>query len=162
MNLSWKPWFVFTVLGTPIGKGSFRAVQRKGSKFAQLINANPKTKQWQHSVCKAAQSYGISPLECPFRLALVFRVARPKGHFSTSKRLCCWTLLPSAPGLPTVRGGGDVDKFGRTILDALEGVAYDNDSRVVSLACDKIYADQHNPPGVHISGYIPRSFTIPA
>ncbi len=158
----WKPWFVFTVVGTPIGKGSFRAVQRKGSKFAQLINDNPKTKPWQQTVAKAALSYHIIPLDCPFRMVLVFRVARPKGHYTTSKRLSPWTLLPSAPPYPTVRGGGDVDKYGRAILDALEGIAYDNDSRVVELSCSKVYADQDNPPGVQISGYIPRSVTIPA
>jgi Holliday junction resolvase RusA-like endonuclease len=64
-----------------------------------------------------------------------FKLARPGGHWHPTKG----GLKPSAPAAP--RSKPDVDKLARTTLDALTGIAFDDDSRIVDLVTRKRYAE---------------------
>lgn len=125
------------VQGRPAPKGSARAITIGG--HARLVpsssNANRDAmRAWVGAIRDAAREqlpdrfFARSPL----RVAIVFYVARPKGHYGTRG------LKPSAPAFPSVKP--DLDKLARCTLDALTGVLWDDDSRIVALNTTKQYA----------------------
>ncbi len=128
------------VLGTPAPKGSARAMNIGGRArlIASSSSANAKAqKAWSAAIADAvfdvaAQLGNVSPIRGPVWVSITFRMARPKGHYG--KR----GLLESAPMHPTVYP--DVDKLARCTLDALTGLAFEDDSRIVSLYVGKQYA----------------------
>jgi crossover junction endodeoxyribonuclease RusA len=75
---------------------------------------------------------------------LTFTFKRPKSHV-TSKG----TLREGYSEYHVQRP--DVDKLSRAILDALTGIAYQDDSQVVTLAATKTWGDSD---GVEISTFI--------
>lgn len=136
---------IIDVLGTPAPKGSSRAfVNRKtggaimapgGSKVNQV-----KIKNWSSAVREAAvDAIGerVEPVFVDRYLVVVveFKLARPSGHWHPTKG----GLKPSAPHAPRTKP--DVDKLARTTLDALTGIAFDDDSRIVDLVSRKRYAE---------------------
>jgi Holliday junction resolvase RusA-like endonuclease len=78
-------------------------------------------------------------MEGPLKVSLRFGLLRPKGHFG--KR----GLKPSAPQYPTVKP--DVIKLARCVEDALNGLAWKDDSQIVFEELGKVYAGS---PGVQI------------
>ena len=125
----------FYVGGTPLPKGS--GTVHKGVWFE---TADRKTKRrpagalkrWSSTVGWAAKTAaseaGITDLlNEPLTVALVFYVDAD----------------------PSVQGSGDIDKLTRAILDALEGVIYKNDARVVELFVEK-HREIEGDPGVWI------------
>jgi Holliday junction resolvase RusA-like endonuclease len=125
------------VLGTPAPKGSNRAMVRGG--FAVMVPGSSnvgqqRMKQWERCVRDAAREASVATMrEIPIRVAIVFRMPRPSGHFAKNGG-----LRPSAPGRPSVKP--DIDKLARATLDALTGIVFDDDSRIVELALHKMYA----------------------
>ena len=130
----------FFAAGTPAPKGSTRAFIRGGR--AVTTHDNTRTKPWQASLGYAAQQAGVAPADGPVAVRLVFWLPRPAGHFG--KR----GLLPSAPAFPAVKP--DLDKLARSCFDALSGIGYSDDARVVSLEAEKRYANATQPPGVSV------------
>ena len=132
---------VINVLGTPAPKGSNRAMLRGGR--AVFIPGGSKTNQdalqsWAGSVRLAAQSFvseQTSPVftQVPVAVAITFRLRRPGGHWSKKGG-----LRTSAPIAPCVKP--DLDKLVRATLDALSGVVFDDDSRIVETTSRKQYA----------------------
>lgn len=125
-----------TVLGIPAPKGSARAMLIGGQ--ARLIasgtSANARAQAaWVKAIREAALDTAPDQFfsNRALRIAIVFRLARPKGHFN--KR----GLRASAPPHPNVYP--DVDKLVRCTLDALTGVVFDDDSRIVALSVTKTY-----------------------
>lgn len=133
------------VLGTPAPKGSSRAFVNKRTGRAILAPSGSdaskkKLASWNVSVRHAAQhalagSLVMAFVNTPIRVAIVFRMLRPGGHYSKATG----KLLPSAPAFPT--GKPDIDKLARTTLDAMTGSIFDDDSRIASLVLDKVYAE---------------------
>lgn len=151
------------VLGTPAPKGSSRAfIVGKGAAARAVISPGAskvgaaKTKSWEAAVREAAsQASGYVEMSghvirlrdappgapaatyfyrgVPLAIHITFRMRRPAGHWG--KR----GLLPSAPQHPAVKP--DIDKLVRSTLDALIGSVIDDDSRVVSLAAVKEWAE---------------------
>lgn len=129
------------VLGTPAPKGSNRAMVRGGR--AVFVPGGSKTNQdalksWAGSVREAAASFvsgQASPVftHVPLAVAITFRLNRPGGHWA--KR---GGLKSSAPMAPCVKP--DLDKLVRSTLDALSGVLFDDDSRIVETTSRKQYA----------------------
>lgn len=152
----WEPRFVLRVDGIPQPKGWLKAVSRPGSKFTQLVNGSPKTKPWQTLIEHEARALNLAVLDSPHRLDMEFRFHRPQWHFSKSLNR---ELVPRAPLFHAVPP--DADKLARTVFDALQSIAYTNDSRVVRHSVIKLYADCDHPPGVRIAGYIPITKTRP-
>jgi Holliday junction resolvase RusA-like endonuclease len=75
----------------------------------------------------------LAPMEGPLRLDVEVVRARPKGHFGARG------LRPSAPIYPAARP--DLDNYLKTVLDALNGVAWRDDGQVVEVAARKLYGD---------------------
>lgn len=120
--------------GTPAPKGSARAINRGGRAVlvpsSSNVNRN-KQRAWVERVKAAARR--LDPIAGPVWVSLSFRLARPSGHYGRRG------VLPSAPLWPSVKP--DIDKLARCTLDALTGLAYEDDARIVSLSIGKSYAE---------------------
>ena len=116
----------FSVEGTPIQQGSMKHIgngRMIHSKAAELA-------VWRSMVALSAQAAGCKPIDAPIIITMKFRVKRPKSV----KR-----------DYPTV--APDLDKYVRSVNDALTGVAFTDDSQVIKIIASKEYADN---PGVDI------------
>lgn len=130
----------FDVLGTPAPKGSNRAMLRGGRAVfvpgGSKVNAI-KLKGWDASVREAAlESVGerAEPVfvDVPLAVSIVFRLARPGGHWGNKG------LKSSAPQHPSKKP--DADKLARSTIDSLSGLVFDDDARIVRLVVTKEYA----------------------
>ncbi|KKM27567.1 hypothetical protein LCGC14_1573400 [marine sediment metagenome] len=127
---SYEPLFIS---GHPRPKGSWTPVQTKqGIKFRPASN---KTAEW----CKSAKEqlvvlWGGPVLDGPIRVKLEFLVPRLK---TVVRRY------------PTGAREGDIDKLMRSILDAMTGVVYKDDSQVIRSILEQNYTD--SMPGVWVT-----------
>ncbi len=127
----------FTVFGIPQTKGSAKGFvvpgKNGGRARAIITNDNTKNKPWAQTVSVAAQQF--RPLDGlwsgPVKVTLIFRMPIPKS------------LPKRKPAFMTKRP--DIDKCTRSILDAIKGVIYSDDSQVVGLEVFKVYGLE---PGV--------------
>lgn len=122
------------VLGLPAPKGSGRAMLIAGRAryIASSSGANArKQAAWLKAIQVAAT--GCTLIAGPVRVSIAFRLPRPKGH-----RTARGELRQSAPMHPTTHP--DLDKLVRSTLDALTGIAFEDDSRVVQMLVSKQYA----------------------
>lgn len=156
MNLS------FSVEGTPVAKGSMKAFMAPISKKchacgnaktrAVVTHDSKKTKPWQLLVSWAAkqemaeQRASISEKQS-LCVDLRFFLARPKVHMRTKGGEVTDIPKANAPQSPSKKP--DIDKLARCVLDAMQGVVYDEDSRIVGLTVVKFYADTR-APGVEV------------
>lgn len=131
----------FWVYGTPQTQGSMRAFVI--GKRAVVTSTNKQLKSWRERVAEAARKagWGDELIDGPVHLQMHFRVARPRSHFNAKG------LKASAPELPASHVG-DLDKLVRAIGDALTGVIWTDDRRIVSIVAKKDYAIGSD--GVHI------------
>lgn len=131
------------VRGVPAPKGSDHAFYRPGMKRAVLIPDNStKQRTWARAVRAAAIEALGERTEAVFvRCCLVVEVVcfmpRPKGHWGTGKN--AGRILSSAPPAPLSKPDGD--KLLRTTWDALTGIAFDDDSRIVDGIIRKRWAE---------------------
>jgi len=135
---------IIEVLGVPAPKGSGRAMLIGGrARFiasGSSVNAR-RIKSWATCVRESALAV-IGNVEAPpfvgvpLRVTIVFRVARPAGHWGKGKN--AGKLTPSAPIYPTTKP--DVDKLARSTFDALTAIVWDDDSRIVAARVGKAYA----------------------
>jgi Holliday junction resolvase RusA-like endonuclease len=139
--------FSFTVYGNAVAKGSTRAfplmkdgkpVLGKGGRPVTITTGdNPKTKDWQLLVSKAAQEYGPEELlDGPVCMELFFYLQRPKS------------LTPKKRPYPTVKP--DLDKLIRSIGDGLKGIIYSEDARIVKIVAAKYYTEFGDTPRVEV------------
>ena len=128
----------FFVPGTPAPKGSMKAFAMRakdGRVMARVTHDNKRTKPWSTAVAYAAQEAMRGRelfRDTPLVVAITFALSRPSAH--SGKR----GLKPSAPRWPQTRP--DLDKLTRAACDALQGIVFDEDSRIVMVAVAKIYA----------------------
>ena len=114
----------FAVLGKAETKGSAKAF--KCGDRCIITNDNPRCKKWQKSVSFAAQTAGIKKRD-KASVHIVFRIAIPKTFLKKRIGGDPHTLKP------------DIDKLIRPILDALTGIAYDDDNAVYEVYSRKIW-----------------------
>lgn len=152
---------VFTLGGTPVGKGSLKCVGRNGSH--RIVEDNPATTEWRAEVARAARA-ALATLDVPVEpheaigVEFTATLPRPAGHLGTgSNRLI---VKGSAPHYPTALRTGDVDKLARLVLDALQDAeVVDDDAQIVEVLARKAYADDpHTPdalthPGIRVRVY---------
>lgn len=139
----------FHASGTPAPKGSVRAFTvrfRDGRVGTRVEQANIQTaRSWIALVVDAAARAlaGRPPFAGQaLRLECVFALARPAGHFG--KR----GLRPGAPVAPATKP--DVDKLARQVGDALKGICYDDDARIVEYVAAKVYAGDAQATGASV------------
>lgn len=113
---------LFFVDGRPVPQGS------KRSPVAGVVReSSPGLHAWRDTIGLVARAKGWlgAPAEGPVAVGLVFVQKRPAKHFQKDGR----KLRPDAPVFPGNRP--DVDKLTRAVLDALTGICWCDDSRVV-------------------------------
>jgi Holliday junction resolvase RusA-like endonuclease len=143
------PVIEFAVHGLPAPQGSKRHVGR-----GVMIESSKHVKPWRQDVKHAAlAAIGDSweLLDGPLVASMVFAFARPKSHYRTGRH--AHLLRDSAPARPATVP--DLSKILRSTEDALTGVVWADDSRVVEyLRLGKFYAGAHptlpSRPGVRI------------
>ncbi len=115
----------FTVYGEAKPKGSTRAFVVKGK--ARTTTNNPNAKDWQQLVAVSAQQYrpAAGPYPGAVRLCVHFYFSRPASV--SEKQRPHHTVKP------------DLDKLVRNIGDALKGVIYAEDARIVQIVAKKSY-----------------------
>ena len=122
----------FFVHGEPKGQPRPRAFARGGK--ARVYD--PGTAEgWKGQVALAARAHlPASPLDAPVAVHLRFQLPRPRGHYGRSG------LKPSAPRKHVTKP--DVDNLAKAVVDALVGIGFLKDDRLVwLLLITKRYAD---------------------
>ena len=105
--------------------------QRRGA-FVQVFEKKEVT-DWKRTI--QAQAIAVKPeipLSGPLQMSLVFYLPRPA---SLPKRVLHHVKRP------------DIDNLFKALADALNGIAYVDDSQIVRLCAAKVYSEQ---PGVSI------------
>lgn len=92
---------------------------------------------WREAIALTARAAGWTgaPADVPVMLGLVFVRPRPVSHLGKGG-----SVRETAPALPTSKP--DIDKLERATLDALTGVCWVDDSRVVGVRKLKVYGDR--------------------
>jgi crossover junction endodeoxyribonuclease RusA len=116
----------FSVEGKPIQQGSMRAFNNR-----IVHNKSKELMEWRSLVGQAAHVAGCTPISGPITISMEFRYLRPRS------------VTREHPTVPP-----DLDKQVRSILDALTGIAYLDDSQVIEIHATKRYAPS---PGVDIT-----------
>ena len=107
----------FSVEGKPIQQGSMRAFNNR-----IVHNKTKELMEWRSRVGQAAHLAGCTPIDGAITITMRFRYQRPKS---------VTRIQPTVPP--------DLDKQIRSILDALTGIAYQDDSQVVQITATKEY-----------------------
>lgn len=130
-------------IGRP--KGSKRLVRTRRGRTL-LLEDSKRERPWSSSVTAAAAEVmrGRDRFACaPLAALMVFGFARPKSHYTRKG------LRPDAPRWHTSKP--DASKLARSVEDALNGVVWDDDSRVAQLAVCKPYVELDELPGVAVA-----------
>lgn len=116
----------FEVVGQPVPKARPRVVTKGKRRFAYTPK---KVREWEAHVKEEARRHFERPFDWPVVVSLIFYMPRPK-----SRRLDFW--VPTTP---------DLDNLEKSVLDALNGVAYTDDRLVVAKSASKRYAGPDGP-----------------
>lgn len=123
MPPTWTP-VAFVVPGAPAVKGSTVSfLDRRGRLVTKTDSRNGR--QWARDVGQAARAAGVPliPKGAGVIVSVVYEFQPPRRQVRRD---------------PCVRP--DCDKLARALLDALTGIAYEDDGQVVALAVRKAYA----------------------
>lgn len=125
MNWKAKKIFEFVIYGAAVPEGRPRVA--KAGKFYRVYTPK-KTREWKEYIALQSLEYRPdAPYECPIILQLGFYLPRPK---SLPKKVVHHIKKP------------DIENLAKSILDALEGIFYKNDSQVVHLTIGKYYTTE--------------------
>ncbi len=143
----------FFVYGEPAPGGSktFIPIRYKNGKLVikttpsgkempvgKMVDAAKGNARWKRSVAFYARKVcPTTPFDCPLGMYIVFYRLRPKYHFGTGRN--AGILKASAPDWPAVMP--DTTKLLRSTEDALKGIIWTDDSRIVDQAASKRYGD---------------------
>lgn len=136
----------FKYMGEPIGKGRPRVTAR-GGKFAHAYTPK-RTKDFEDAIrfefmASNCEKMPVYDKDIPLYVILTFGFGVPKSY-SKKKREACL----NGEIFPTKKP--DTDNIIKSVLDALVGAAYADDSQVITIIADKIYAEE---PFVEVSIY---------
>ena len=136
--------FTFTVLGKPAPQGSKRHIGK-----GILLEASKRCKPWRqdvrHTALQLLPNGWRVMMDKPIMVSITFVFARPKGHYRTNGE-----LKAKSPKYCTARIG-DTDKLCRSVLDALSGAVFLDDSQVINLSAEKRYATRNEQPSAIIT-----------
>jgi Holliday junction resolvase RusA-like endonuclease len=153
------PAIIITVYGEPGPQGS-----KKHLGNGVMVESSKKVKPWRQDVKYAAigataRIPGWRPLDGPLAASIVFTFARRKGHYRTGRN--AHLLRDSAPVRPAVYP--DLSKILRSTEDALTGVVWADDQRVVEyLRLGKWYAGTDAPDVLDVPGCVIRVWPLGA
>lgn len=131
------------VPGVPQPAGSKRAIPNRRTGKPIIVDDCKKSAPWKDTVrVFVSQEFSGEPTNKPVRLHLKFVRARPKSHYRGVKN---WLLKANAPKYPTTKP--DTTKLVRGVEDALTGIVWLDDSKVVYQTAYKTFG----APGVHVT-----------
>lgn len=134
----------FFVPGVPQPGGSKKgfAVRTKtgGTRIAIVEDAKHNA-PWRAVVSLAGSEAFPAPLTGPLAVSFSFAMPRPKSHYRTG--IYDHLLKPGAPAGHTSKP--DVTKLIRSTEDALKGIAWVDDSQIVSQSAGKMYTNDRRP-----------------
>lgn len=116
----------FEVIGQPVPKSRPRVVTKGGRRFAYTPK---RVREWERIVKEEAQRHFERPFDWPVVVSMIFYMERPR-----SRRLDFW--VSTTP---------DLDNIEKSVLDALNGVAYTDDRIVVAKSSSKRYVKDGDP-----------------
>jgi Holliday junction resolvase RusA-like endonuclease len=130
--------FQLTVYGEAQPAGSKRGFKNPRTGAVIVTDANPKSKGWKAQVAQAAgEKFEGELLDGPLFVAFTFRRPRPRSHYGTGRNR--GFVKPSAPAFPTTRP--DALKLARGVEDALTGVVWTDDARIVTELLEKRWGE---------------------
>jgi crossover junction endodeoxyribonuclease RusA len=103
-----------------------------------------RVKPWRYAVSQAALETGEPMITTPVFVQITFIFNRLVSHYNTKGE-----LKKDAPFYKPTRP--DLDKLCRSTLDGITGVLIKDDSQVVNLICNKVYANEGELPGALIT-----------
>jgi Holliday junction resolvase RusA-like endonuclease len=150
---------VLRVPGTPATKGSLKCVGRNGSH--RLIESNAGSQAWRETVAAiAADAVAAGRIEFPVEhgtpigIEITTTISRPASHMRANG-----SVKDSAPRFPTNLRTGDVDKYARLVLDALEDAAVvEDDAQVIEALSRKFYVGSPDPDALPFPGMVIRVY----
>jgi len=116
----------FEVKGNPVPKARARTVRKGGRTWSFTPK---KVAVWEKIVKEEAAKHFERPIIGPIMISMIFYMDRP-----ASRRKDIW--VPTTP---------DLDNLEKSVLDALNGVAYDDDRFVVAKNSQKKYIRREEP-----------------
>ncbi len=143
----------FFVQGKPRPRGSKTAmpvyrgtkkdrqpVIKDGRIVMRYVDAAKGSGDWMAAIAKEAEQFRCEPLwDCAITMHCVFCYPRLPTHLSTAKKATPGQLRPSAPMFKVTMP--DVLKLGRAVEDALKGVIYVDDARIVKHSSIKVWSE---------------------
>lgn len=153
------------VYGLPAPQGSKNAFRNQHTGRIQQVESSKKVKPWRADVrtaalaalgCGCPEDCGALtpgyPLDGPLVARMVFTFTRPRSHYRTGRN--AHLLRDSAP--PRPHGKPDLSKLQRSTEDALTGLAWVDDARVVDYErAAKVWAGEDpealDAPGARIT-----------
>ena len=128
----------FFVEGVPATKGSTRSfVNHKTGRVVTWADNRDKQKAWAEKIMLKAKQKQIKKADKAVAIEIKFHLPEPKS-FRNAKG----NRKPSAPKWHTKKP--DLDKLIRCVLDALTGIAWNDDSQVVRIIARKDYSSVNN------------------
>ena len=137
-----KQRYTIIVDGIPKTKGSMKYVGKKRGK-AVLTSTCKGLKAWEKKIAAEANKQEIQLLT-NVKLDLEFCLPRPKNHYRANGEVKPRFLMMLHTTKP------DLDKLVRAATDALQGIAYKDDSVVWTGERKKLYAHKPGDEGVII------------
>lgn len=126
----------FRVDGKPIPQGSLTSFRHRSTGNV-VTPQKAAVVEYRDRVAWTARHAGLELLDGPVEVHATFAFARPRSHYNRG-----FTRLK--PGVPIAHTyPPDVDKLCRSLLDALAGIAYRNDSQVDAISGRKVWASEH-------------------
>lgn len=131
--------------GFPTPQGSKKAWVNKATGRAQMKEqTSDRLGNWRQDVKAAAFNTMArftpqwQPIDQPIQVVIEFRFPRPKAHYRTGRN--AHVLRDNAPGWPTNRTTGDIEKLIRSTHDALTTAGFwTDDSLVADVHATKAY-----------------------
>ena len=121
----------FTIPGEPVPQPRPRVSTRGGFARAYVPAKHP-VHAYRAAVADAARAAGAGVHGEPVSVVIDFVASRPKSHYRKAG------LKPDAPALPRF----DIDNATKSVLDSLNGVAWEDDAQVARLVVEKSYGTE--------------------
>lgn len=147
---------VLVVNGTPGPQGSKSVRGRTKAGRVILVESSKKVGPWREAVSVAARAlvapwgHDWQPVDAPLRVRMVFTLRRPQRPLFVCGAPCQATRCPGHPAVYP-----DLSKLARSTEDALTGIIWADDSRVIDYdRLAKVYVGSSDPEALSQSGVL--------